>query len=99
MPRAPASAPPRGASSPAHRYLKALDTITQSLDEMSIPLDLNDTAKLTELVQSCTGTKFISRFSELMVSLALDAVRTVHIEDGGRKEIDIKRYAERPSEP
>jgi len=74
-------------------YLKALDTITQSLDEMSTPLDLNDTAKLTELVQSCTGTKFISRFSELMVSLALDAVRTVHIEDGGRKEIDIKRYA------
>ena len=27
------------------------------------------------------------------MSLALDAVRTVHIEDGGRKEIDIKRYA------
>ena len=74
-------------------YLKALDTITQTLTEMSIPLDLNDTAKLTELVQSCTGTKFISRFSELMVSLALDAVKTVHIEDGGRKEIDIKRYA------
>jgi len=74
-------------------YLKALDTITQTLTGMSIPLDLNDTAKLTELVQSCTGTKFISRFSELMVSLALDAVRTVHIEDGGRKEIDIKRYA------
>ena len=91
---------PHEAPPPLHtRYLKALDTITQSLDEMSIPLDLNDTAKLTELVQSCTGTKFISRFSELMVSLALDAVRTVHIEDGGRKEIDIKRYAERPSEP
>ena len=27
------------------------------------------------------------------MSLALEAVRTVHIEDGGRKEIDIKRYA------
>ena len=27
------------------------------------------------------------------MSLALDAVKTVHIEDGGRKEIDIKRYA------
>eukprot|EP00320_Phaeocystis_rex_P000412 CAMPEP_0119056360 /NCGR_PEP_ID=MMETSP1178-20130426/1046_1 /TAXON_ID=33656 /ORGANISM="unid sp, Strain CCMP2000" /LENGTH=551 /DNA_ID=CAMNT_0007037085 /DNA_START=29 /DNA_END=1684 /DNA_ORIENTATION=+ len=74
-------------------YLKALDTITQTLNEMAVPLDLNDSKKLTELVQSCTGTKFISRFSELMVSLALDAVRTVHIEDGGRKEIDIKRYA------
>merc|ERR1719502_2382520 len=28
-----------------------------------------------------------------MVDLALTAVKTVHIEDGGRKEIDIKRYA------
>merc|ERR1719247_23168 len=74
-------------------YLKALDDAMKVLNEMAQPLDLNDSKKLTELVQSCTGTKFISRFSELMVSLALDAVRTVHIEDGGRKEIDIKRYA------
>eukprot|EP00964_Phaeocystis_antarctica_P110670 scaffold75031_cov31-Phaeocystis_antarctica.AAC.3 len=67
MPRAPASVPPTsGPPSLRTRYLKALDTITQTLTEMSIPLDLNDTAKLTELVQSCTGTKFISRFSELM---------------------------------
>merc|ERR1719453_554330 len=28
-----------------------------------------------------------------MVNLALQAVKTVHIEDGSRKEIDIKRYA------
>merc|ERR1719310_1395923 len=28
-----------------------------------------------------------------MIELALDAVATVAIEDGGRKEIDIKRYA------
>merc|ERR1719198_1162156 len=46
-----------------------------------------------KLVESCTGTKFISRFSTLMVTLALDAVETVVIEDGGRKEIDIKLYA------
>jgi len=74
-------------------YLKALDDALKVLNDMAIPLDLNDSKKLTELVQSCTGTKFISRFSELMVNLALDAVKTVHIEDGGRKEIDIKRYA------
>merc|ERR1719224_79152 len=74
-------------------YLKALDDALKALNDMAIPLDLNDSKKLTELVQSCTGTKFISRFSELMVNLALEAVRTVHIEDGGRKEIDIKRYA------
>jgi len=74
-------------------YLKALDDAMAALKEMAVPLDLNDSEKLCSLVQSCTGTKFISRFSQLMVELALDAVKTVHIEDGGRAEIDIKRYA------
>ena len=36
---------------------------------------------------------WFSRLLHGQVSLALEAVRTVHIEDGGRKEIDIKRYA------
>jgi len=74
-------------------YLKALDDAVKALDEMAIPLDLNDSKELCKLVQSCTGTKFIARFSQLMVDLALDAVKTVYIDDGGRKEIDIKRYA------
>tara|TARA_B110001452_G_scaffold85381_1_gene69773 strand:+ start:1286 stop:2905 length:1620 start_codon:yes stop_codon:yes gene_type:complete len=74
-------------------YLKALDDAMVALKEMAVPLDLTDSEKLCSLVQSCTGTKFISRFSQLMVDLALDAVKTVHIEDGGRQEIDIKRYA------
>jgi len=74
-------------------YLKALDDAMIALKEMAVPIDLNDSEKLCSLVQSCTGTKFISRFSQLMVDLALDAVKTVHIEDGGRQEIDIKRYA------
>ena len=47
-------------------YLKALDDAMAALNEMAQPLDLNDSKKLTELVQSCTGTKFTSRFSELM---------------------------------
>ena len=34
---------------------------------------------------------WFSRLLHGQVSLALEAVRTVHIEDGGRKEIDIKR--------
>merc|ERR1711988_1417390 len=45
------------------------------------------------LVESCTGTKFIARFSDMLVGLALEAVQTVATEDGGRKDIDIKRYA------
>lgn len=74
-------------------YLKALDDAVKWLDELAIPLDLNDTKRMANIVESCTGTKFISRFSDMMVRLALDAVNTVATDEGSRKEIDIKRYA------
>lgn len=59
----------------------------------STPLDVNDRSKLLEVVKSCVGTKFISRWSDLACKIALDAVQTVALEENGRKEIDIKRYA------
>jgi len=74
-------------------YLKALDDAVKFMETIAKPLDLTETAALAEIVQSCTGTKFMARFSEMMVTLSLDAVKTVYIEDGGRKELDIKRYA------
>merc|ERR1719395_303629 len=48
---------------------------------------------MSKIVESCTGTKFVARFSNLMVDLALEAVQTIALDDMGRKEIDIKRYA------
>jgi len=74
-------------------YLKALDDAVNWLNELAVPLDLNDTKKLGNLVESCTGTKFIAKFSDMMVRLSLEAVQTVASDDMGRKEIDIKRYA------
>jgi T-complex protein 1 subunit gamma len=59
----------------------------------STPLDVNDRSKLLEVIKSCVGTKFISRWSDLACKIALDAVQTVTLEENGRKEIDIKRYA------
>merc|ERR1719247_1549730 len=74
-------------------YLKALDDAVSALDELAMPLDLNNRDMLAKIVESCTGTKFVARFSNLMVDLALTAVQTVVTDDMGRKEIDIKRYA------
>jgi T-complex protein 1 subunit gamma len=74
-------------------YLKALDDAVKWLDELAVPLDLNDKKKMAQLVESCTGTKFVSKLSDLLVGLALDAVSCVAMDDAGRKEIDIKRYA------
>jgi len=74
-------------------YLKALDDAVKALDDLATPLDLTDKSKLAELVSSCTGTKFIARISDLLIGLALEAVQCVAMDDGGRKDIDIKRYA------
>ena len=67
--------------------------LLQWIGEIAQPLDTSDRDMMIKLIESCTGTKFIARFSRVMVDLALDAVQTVHIDDSGRKEIDIKRYA------
>jgi chaperonin GroEL (HSP60 family) len=47
-----------------------------------------------KIINSSIGTKFVSRWSNLMCGLALKAVRTVSLDIGsGKKEVDIKRYA------
>lgn len=75
-------------------YRQALeDMITILNEKVNIPLDQNDKKKLAEVVNSCVGTKFIGRWSELACQIALDAVHTVMLVENGRREIDIKRYA------
>lgn len=60
----------------------------------SIPVDTSDRSMMLQIVQSAVGTKAVNRWAELACNIALDAVRTVELDDGsGRKEIDIKKYA------
>jgi len=56
-------------------------------------VDVNNRERMLQIVKSCIGTKFISRWSDLACQIALDSVSTVFMEENGRKEIDIKRYA------
>lgn len=75
-------------------YMKALDEAITVLGKFSLHLDINNREQLMDLVRSCLGTKFVSRFGDLVSNLALDAVLKVTVErDNGAKEIDIKRYA------
>ncbi|XP_043277828.1 T-complex protein 1 subunit gamma [Venturia canescens] len=75
-------------------YRQALEDMVEVLnDKLSLELDRTDRKKLKEVVESCVGTKFIGRWSELACDIALDAVHTVMLEENGRREIDIKRYA------
>ncbi|KAL9623507.1 MAG: hypothetical protein Q9160_002188 [Pyrenula sp. 1 TL-2023] len=75
-------------------FKRALNDALAIIEEISLPVDINNDKAMYSLIESSIGTKTIARYSELMCSLALKAVRTVSHEVGGnRQEIDIKRYA------
>lgn len=75
-------------------FKRALADALKIIDEIAVDVDTNDDEAMYKLINASIGTKFVSRWSELMCSLALKAVRTVSLDAGGdRKEVDIKRYA------
>jgi T-complex protein 1 subunit gamma len=77
-------------------YRQALEDLLDILtNNISVPVDVTDINEMTKIIQSCIGTKFIKKWSELACKIAIEATATVSIEerDTGRREIDIKRYA------
>merc|ERR1719333_1439587 len=76
-------------------YRQALeDSVNLLREKVATPIELTDKVAVRKVIQSCVGTKFISKWSDLACDIAMDAVKTVTIESsGGKREIDIKRYA------
>lgn len=90
-------------------YRRALDDALESLKAHKASVDLQDRTQVERVIASCLGTKFVSRWGDLMVKIAYDAVNIV---SGGRlsaapstmdvegatattaaAEIDLKKYA------
>merc|ERR1719370_15823 len=75
-------------------YRQALEDAAVMLrDNVSTKIDMDDTVAVRKVIQSCVGTKFIAKWSDLACDIAMDAVKTVTMTAGDKKEIDIKRYA------
>jgi T-complex protein 1 subunit gamma len=74
-------------------YYKGLDEILKMLSDLAVPIDTKDDAEMKKALTSCVGTKFAARWGDLVVNLALKAVRTVTTGLTGKTAIDIKRYA------
>merc|ERR1719210_39093 len=75
-------------------YRQALEDAAVILaDNVSTKIDLDDAVAVRKVIQSCVGTKFIAKWSDLACDIAMDAVKTVTMTAGEKKEIDIKRYA------
>jgi len=75
-------------------YRQALEDMNDILrDQVSLKIDVTNRDEMLKIIKSCIGTKIISKWSEMACNIALDAVSTVAMEEHGRREIDIKRYA------
>mmetsp|Transcript_40482 Transcript_40482/g.62264 ORF Transcript_40482/g.62264 Transcript_40482/m.62264 type:complete len:546 (+) Transcript_40482:142-1779(+) len=77
-------------------YTKALAGALQVCEDLAVQIDVRkDKELMSKLVTSSIGTKFSSRWNDLLVDMAIDAVMTVAQVSalGGPDQVDIKRYA------
>lgn len=74
-------------------FKKALEEALKIIDSISVPVDPESEKEMLALIKTSIGTKFVSRWSDKMCSLALSAIKTVSREENGQKTVDIKRYA------
>lgn len=74
-------------------YRQALEDATNILKtKVAKPVDIEDVTQMTEVINSCIGTKFLSKWSGLACEMALKAVKTVCVNKHGSKDIDTKNY-------
>jgi len=79
-----------------HAFMKAKEIMEATLEKNAMKLDLDNREEIMNIVRSCLGTKFVSRFGDLVCELAVDATLKVVIKNDDpskNAEVDIKRYA------
>lgn len=83
-------------------YNHALQEALQICERQAITVDLDNDERMLNLVNTSIGTKFSSRWNDVLVKMALQAVRTVARPSSSsspmssytnKMEVDIKRYA------
>lgn len=60
-------------------FKAALNDALETISRISVPVDISSESEMLALIKTSIGTKFSSRWSDLMCSLALQAVRTVAV--------------------
>jgi len=75
-------------------YRQALEDVISILkDKVSVNVDISNRDEMKKIVTSTLGTKFVKKWMDLACQIAIDATSMVSLEQNGRREIDIKRYA------
>lgn len=73
-------------------YGKALQKALDTLKTISRTIDIDNRQELQQLVFAAIGTKFSSRWGDMLVNMAIDAVLKVVIRRQDYTEVDIKRF-------
>ncbi|TMS35826.1 hypothetical protein L596_003138 [Steinernema carpocapsae] len=74
-------------------YRMALDDMIDFAEnKFSKVIDPKNDSEVAVVVKSCLGTKMMSKWMDLAVSIAIKAVQTVQTVRFGHHEIDLKRY-------
>lgn len=74
-------------------FARALTSALEHMGTIAKKLDQNEKSQIIDIVRATVGTKFTSRFGDLICELAIDAVMAVAIDLGdGKQDIDTKRY-------
>jgi len=74
-------------------YYKALDDAIKIADDIATPVNLDNDDELSTIIKSCLGTKFASKWDNLISDLALKAVKIVHNKKSLHFDCDIKKFA------
>lgn len=76
-------------------YFRALKEVGTILEELAVPIDINNDEEVKRALTCCIGTKFAKRWGDLIVNLALNACRVVLRETHNinKLNVEIKRYA------
>lgn len=74
-------------------YYRALEDALKIAEEVSHPIDIDSDFDLSNIIKCCLGTKFASKWDNLISDLALKAVKTVHNRQSHVFDCDIKKFA------
>lgn len=75
-------------------YYRALEESLKIISQLAVPIDVNKDEDINKALMSCIGTKFASRWGNIITDLSLKAVRIIN--KGGsinKLTLDLKRYA------
>lgn len=74
-------------------YYRALEDALKMADDIAHPIDIDSDIHLSNIIKCCLGTKFASKWDNLISNLALKAVKTVHNRSSMVFDCDIKKFA------